>query len=298
MAVVWSGYLSFGLVTLPVRLFSGARGERVSFHLLHAKDRARLRQQMVCPEDGAVVSRGESLRGYEYAKDEYVTLSEEEIRQAAPKTQKQMEIVAFCRAEELDPLWFEASYYLVPEAAGRGPHRLLLAAMERSGYIALAKISMHNREYAAALRPTRLAGVPDLGGQPAGLLLHTLYYADEIRVAEGFGAAAGEGSGAPIAAAELQLAEQLIGALARPFEARQFHDTYRERLEALVAAKLEGRAAAPRETVPKLAPVVDLMEALKRSLAEKSAAGKKEPAPAARASGGKKTARSRKRPAA
>lgn len=298
MAVVWSGYLTFGLVTLPVRLFSGARGERVSFHLLHARDRVRLKQQMICPEDGAVVPRNESLRGYEYAKGEYVTVTEEEIRQAAPATQKQMEIVAFCRQAEMDPLWFETSYYLLPEAAGRRPYGLLQQAMEKSGFIALAKVAMHNREYLAALRPTHLAGVPDISGHRAGLLLHTLFYADEVRVAAGFGETEGEGTAA--SEPELRLAQQLIQGLAQPFDPRQFHDAYRQRLEALVAAKLEGRPAAPAEKAPRLAPVVDLMEALKRSLAQSSAAaakaGKKPPSPAATAR--KKPARPRKRPAA
>ena len=292
MAVVWSGYLTFGLVTLPVRLFSGARGERVSFHLLHAKDHVRLKQQMVCPEDGAVVPRNESLRGYEYAKGEYVTLSEEEIRQAAPATQRQMEILAFCRAAEIDPLWFESSYYLLPEPAGLRPYRLLFAAMEHTGFHALAKLSMHNREYLAALRPSRLAGVPNAAQQPAGLLLHTLYYADEIRVAEGFGAAAGEESA--VTAEELRLAEQLISGLKQNFDPSQYHDTYRERLEALVAAKLEGRPAKPKEKAPRLAPVVDLMDALKRSLAQ----GAKERKPIGAAAADKKPAHRRKRPAA
>lgn len=291
MAVVWSGYLTFGLVTLPVRLFSGARGERVSFHLLHARDRVRLKQQMICPQDGAVVPRGESVRGYEYAQGEYVTVTETEIRQAAPATQKQMEIVAFCRQDEVDPLWFETSYYLLPEAAGRRPYGLLQNAMETSGYMALAKVAMHNREYLAALRPSHLAGVPDIGHR-AGLLLHTLFYADEVRVAAGFGETGGEGSAA--SEAELHLAQQLIQGLAQPFDPRQFHDAYRQRLEALVSAKLEGRPAAPAEKAPRLAPVVDLMEALKRSLAQSSAAAAKSGKKAAAHTAKSKTAHPRK----
>ena len=296
MAVVWSGYLTFGLVTLPVRLFSGARGERVSFHLLHARDHVRLKQQMVCPEDGAVVPRNESLRGYEYAKGEYVTLSEEEIRQAAPATQRQMEIVAFCHAAEIDPLWFEASYFLVPESAGLRPYRLLFAAMEHSGYEALAKVSMHNREHVAALRPSRLAGIPNGAGRPAGLVLHTLYYADEIRVAEGFGIATREGN--TLTAAELRLAEQLISGLAQGFDPRQFHDSYREKLESLVAAKLEGRPSKKMKKPPRLAPVVDLMDALKRSLAQGRQQDRKGKKPAAAPAAGKASAVRRKRPAA
>lgn len=264
MAVVWSGFLTFGLVTLPVRLFSGARGERVSFHLLHATDHVRLKQQMICPEDERVVPRDETVRGYEYAKGEYVVVGDEEIKQATPHTQKELEIIEFCRAEEIDPLWFDASYYLLPEAAGRRPYRLLEVAMEESGYVAIAKVSMHNREYHAVVRPSHLAGVT--GGQPrTGLLLHTMFYADEIRVADGFGDLV-----APPAEAELQLARQLISGLAKPFQPQQFHDTYRQNLETVITAKLEGRPVEAVEKPRKLAPVVDLMEALKRSLEQRA----------------------------
>ena len=220
MAGVWSGHMTFGLVTLPVRLYSGARGERVSFHLLHAPDHQRLRQQMVCPKDGVVVPRGEAVRGYEYAKGEYVVIPEAEIKAAAPQTERQLEILEFCRQDEIDPVWFEASYYLMPEKAGQRPYGLLLEAMRRTGTWAVAQLSMHNREYLSLVRPSALAGVPeaaggtatpDLGRPPAGraplgLLLHTMFYPDELRVEEGFGAvAAPEG-----AEAELKLARQVI----------------------------------------------------------------------------------------
>jgi DNA end-binding protein Ku len=280
MAGVWSGFLTFGLVTLPVRLYSGARGQRIGFHLLHAKDHVRLKQQMVCPEDGEVVPRDEQIRGYEYAKGEYVVVGDEEIKKAAPHTQKQMEIVQFCRDEEIDPIWFESSYYVLPEVAGKRPYALLERAMEESGFVALARLAMHNREYVAILRPSRLAGVPhaDLpaaaedGGRRKGrhrsddavrgLLLHTMFYEDEIRVAEGF-ARSVEASPSE---AELKVAQQLIEALAAPFNPAKFEDTYRKHLEELIAAKLEGRAAPAPEKPRKLAPVTDLMEALKRSL--------------------------------
>lgn len=270
MAVVWSGYLTFGLVTLPVRLFSGARGERVGFHLLHAKDHIRLKQQMICPEENTEVPRSETVRGYEYSKGEYVVLSDEEIRAAAPATRREMEIVEFCRADAIDPLWFDSSYYLLPEAAGRRPYRLLERAMEKSGYVALAKVAMHNREYLGLVRPTRLAGVPEADAHAGGLLLHTMFYADEMRVAEGFGASAGQ---AEPSAAELDLAQKLMAGLAKPFHANDFHDAYREKLEALISAKLEGKPAPPEEKPRRLAPVVDLMESLKRSLEQQQRGG-------------------------
>lgn len=289
MAGVWSGYLTFGLVTIPVRLYSGARGERLSFHMLHGKDHARLKQQMVCSRDGEVVPRAETVWGYEYAKDEYVVIPEEEIKAAAPHTERQLEILEFCQADEIDPVWFETSYYLMPEAAGQRPYALLLQAMQASGYLAIAQLSMHNREYLSLVRPSHLAGVPEAhagrAGTRAGLLLHTLYYLDEIRVADGFGNA----GAMEVQEAELKLAKQLIEGLAKPFDPTRFEDHYRKNLEAVVAAALEGKPAPAKEARPKLAPVTDLMASLKASLAQK-----KGPQPETRA----RTARGRKKRAA
>lgn len=292
MAGVWSGYLTFGLVTMPVRLFSGARGERVSFHMLHDADHVRLKQQMVCPADGQVVSRNQTVRGYEFAKGEYVIIGEEELRQAAPQTQKQMSILSLCRAEEVDPLWFESSYYLVPEPAGRKAYALLRQALEENGWVALAQLSMHQREYLSLLRPSHLAGVPaDEGGdkERTGLLLHTLYYDDELRVAGNFGATAG----VQTAEAELRLARQLLEGMLQPFNPKQFEDRYRKNLEALVEAKVEGRTPAKPEQAAPRAPVVDLMEALKRSLAE---APEREAKPGAHAIHGAHPAAAEKKP--
>jgi DNA end-binding protein Ku len=287
MAGVWSGYMTFGLVTLPVRLYAGARGERVSFHLLHAPDRQRLKQQMICPKDGAVVPRGEAVRGYEYAKGEYVVVAEAAIQAAAPKTERELQIVEFCRQGEIDPVWFEASYYLMPEKAGQRPYGLLLEAMRRTGTWAVAQLTMHNREYLSLVRPTELAGVPEeqAGKGPLGLMLHTMFYVDELRVAEGFGAAhAPEG-----AEAELKLAQQLIEGMTRRFDPARFHDHYRENLERLVEAAMAGKPAPKRAAAAKLAPVTDIMASLKASLARQAGAAK--------AGAGKPAAR-RRRPAA
>ena len=288
MAGIWSGYLTFGLVTLPVRLYTGARGERIGFHLLHATDHVRLKQQMVCPRDGEVVPRDQTVRGYEYAKGEYVVIPEKEIKAAAPHSARELQIVEFCRAQEIDPLWFETSYYLMPETAGKRPYTLLLRAMQESEYVAIAQLSMHNREYLSIVRPSHLAGVP--GGhagqgqhQPQGLLLHTLFYGDEVRVADGFGDAA---AGEKTPAAELQLARQLIQGLARQFDPTRFEDHYRKNLEAVVAAALEGKPAPKHAAAPRPAPVTDLMQSLKASLGQLPALAKKPPARARHARNG------------
>jgi DNA end-binding protein Ku len=245
---------------MPVKLFSGARGSRVSFHMLHRDDNVRIKQQLFCPHDERVVERSEIVKGFEYRKGEYVIIEPEEIKKIEPKTAKAMEILQFVKQDEVDPIYFESSYYLMPDEAGQRPYLLLTKAMEDSGYFAVAKITMHNREYTVILRPKK-----------NGLVLHTMYYADEIREVEGFG----EGH-AELKAGEIKVANQLIEALADKFEPEKFHDTYEENLKALIKARLEGREVTAVERPGKPAPVVDLMDALKQSLAQMGKKGARE----------------------
>ncbi|HUO59331.1 MAG TPA: Ku protein [Candidatus Acidoferrales bacterium] len=250
-ASVWSGYLTFGLISLPVRLASGARGERVGFHMLHREDLVRVKQQLICPAEDVVVDRKDTVKGYEYRKGEYVVVEPDEIKAIEPKTAKAMEIVQFVRAEEVDPVYFEASYYLTPEEAGRRPYALLVKAMRGSGFLAIAKLTMHNREYTVFLRPFH-----------DGLMLHTMYYQDEVRIMESFGT-----ENIEVKEAELKMARQLIEALAGPFHPEEFHDTFQDNLKQLISDRLEGKKVTPVEKPAKMAPVVDLMDALKQSLA-------------------------------
>jgi DNA end-binding protein Ku len=126
---VWSGYLTFGLISMPVQLFSGARSSSISFHMLHRDDLQRVKQQLYCPAENRVVERSEIVKGYEYRKDEYVVIEPEEIKKIEPKTAKTMEILEFVKADEVDPVFFESSYYLMPEEAGRRPYALLTKAL-------------------------------------------------------------------------------------------------------------------------------------------------------------------------
>ncbi len=244
-ASVWSGYLTFGLISMPVRLFSGARSSGISFHMLHRDDLTRIKQQLYCPSDNRVVERSEIVKGYEYRKDEYVVIEPEEIKKIEPKTAKTMEILEFVKESEVDPVYFESSYYMLPEEAGRRPYALLTKALEESEYVAIAKLTMHNREYTVFLRPHE-------GG-------------------EGFGAPDVE-----LKEAEVKVAHQLIEALATDWEPEKYHDEFQDNLKNLIQTKLEGGKIAEVEKPKKLAPVVDLMAALKQSLAEME--GKKKPA--------------------
>jgi DNA end-binding protein Ku len=274
-ASVWSGYLTFGLISMPVRLFSGARSSGISFNMLHRPDKQRVKQQYYCPLENKVVDRSEIIKGYEYRKDEYVVIEPEEIKKIEPKTAKTMEILEFVKSDEVDPVYFESSYYMVPEEAGRRPYALLTKALEESEYFAIAKLTMHNREYTVFLRP-----------HAGGMMLHTMYYADEVRQVEEFGAPDVE-----LKDAEVKVAHQLIEALADKWDPEKYHDEFQDNLKKLIAAKLEGGEVAEVEKPKKLAPVVDLMAALKASLADME--GKKKPVataeePRRAAAGGRK----------
>ncbi len=257
---------------MPVRLFSGARSSGVSFNMLHRDDLSRLKQQYVCLADGKVVERSEIVKGYEYRKDEYVVIEPDEIKKIEPKTAKTMEILEFVKSTEVDPVFFESSYYMLPEEAGRRPYALLTKALEESEYVAIAKLTMHNREYTVFLRP-----------HEGGMMLHTMYYAEEVRKVEGFGAPDVE-----LKDAEVKVAHQLIEALAADWDPEKYHDTFQDNVKNLIQTKLEGGKIAEVEKPRKLAPVVDLMSALKQSLAEME--GRKKPAAATReAAGGKRS---------
>jgi DNA end-binding protein Ku len=252
MASTWSGYLTFGLISMPVRLHSGARSEHISFNMLHRDDLSRVKQQLYCPVDDRVVERSEIVKGYEYRKGEYVVVEPEELKKIEPKTAKAMEILEFVKADEVDSVYFESSYYLTPEEAGRKPYALLTKAMEESGYYGIAKLTMHNREYTVILRPYE-----------GGIMLHTMYYEEEVRSVDGFGKI-----DVDVKAAEVKVANQLIEALAAEWEPEKYKDTYQENVKNLIKTKLEGGEIKEVEKPKKMAPVVDIMAALKESLAQ------------------------------
>ena len=258
---VWKGHITFGLISIPVRLFAAARTERVSMNQLHKECHTRIRQPLFCPTCNRQVERSEIVKGYEYEKDQYVLFNEDELDKIEPPSASTMEILEFVKLDEVDPLYFDASYYVTPEDAGKKAYKLLLLAMEESGYGAVAKLTMHQREHIVVIRP-----------RAQGLTLHTLYYADEVRQVAEYGHA----DQVELKEPEKKLALQLIESLAAHFQPEKYRDEYRESLRAMIEAKQKGHevAEAPH---PKLAPVIDLMEALKKSLAEKQASAAMRP---------------------
>jgi len=259
-ATIWKGYISFGLVSIPVHLYSGARGKTISFHLLHKADNSRIHEVMYCDAEDRPVKRSDLVKGYEYKKGKYVVVTPEEIKQATPATGTVMEILQFLKGEQIDPMYFETSYYVAPDENGAKPYALLLEALRQSGYDGLAKMTMHGREHIVILRPSE-----------RGIMLHTMYYADEIREVPEFQAHRNL-----VKEAELKLAKTLIDSLAGEFKPKQYTDTYRDNLEKLIAAKAKGKTISP-VAAPKPAKVVDIMEAPRRSLGQKEAAEPKQP---------------------
>jgi DNA end-binding protein Ku len=283
-STVWKGHLTFGLISIPVRMFTAARTERISFNQLHKECHSRLKQPLFCPVHNRIVERSEVVKGYEYEKDQYVLFTEEELDKIEPPSAKVMEILEFVKLGEMDPLYFDSSYYVSPEDAGVKAYQLLMQAMEESGYGAVAKLTMHQREHIVIIRPGT-----------KGMTLHTMFYSNEIRAAE---AVPGK---VELKDQEKKLAQQLIESLAAPFEPQKYRDEYQENVRTMIAAKLKGQEVT-EVAQPHMAPVIDLMEALKKSLAEKQApaasaaapAGKKpparalEPVPAVQKRAGKK----------
>jgi DNA end-binding protein Ku len=256
-AIVWKGFVSFGLVSFPVRLFAAARAEAVHFHMLHRKDLSRVKEVWYCAAEDKRIERADMVKGYETSKGEYVVVEDEELKKIAPATASTMEIVQFVRDTEVDPIYFEKSYYVAPGDGVTKPYALFMKALQETKFNAIAKVSMHGREDTVLIRAA--------GDQ---LILHTLFFADELHSANKTNAAKTGGT-----AQELALATQLVRHLAGPFKPEEFHDTYRENVEKLIAQKKRG-GKITLEPKPKRAPAIDLMEALRNSLAAGSGKAK------------------------
>src|SRR3954468_11635522 len=210
---IWSGSITFGLVTIPVKLFTAVREQRLHFRSLHDQDKTPLKQKMYCPADGKDVHPEHMVKGYEIEKDRFVIVRQEELDAAAPKKTKAIEILDFVELDEIDPLFFDRPYYVAPKPEGAKPYKLLLEAMMKSGKVGIAKVVMWNKEYLAAVRP--------LDG---GLVLETMHYNDEVVPADHV---AGLEVKAKVDERELKMAQQLIESLTTKFKPDKYHDEYR-----------------------------------------------------------------------
>jgi DNA end-binding protein Ku len=250
---VWKGALSFGLLSIPIRLYVAARSERVSLHLLHEKCRTRLKQPLFCPTCNRIVDRSEVVKGFEYEKGHYAIVDEDDIKRITPKSGKNMEILAFVKSHQVDPIYMDTSYLALPDNNADKPYQLLLKALEDTERIGVARFVMHQREYTVFVRP-----------RANGITIHTMFYPNEIRHVAGYGE---KPANLKLKPQEIKLAEQLIDSLAEDFKPEQYHDTFEEEMRALVEAKRKGKTLTEGKPA-RPAKVIDMMEALKRSLQE------------------------------
>ena len=253
---IGSATVSFGLVSIPVSVYSASQSASdVTFNLLHKTCGSRLKQQYVCTKDGEVVPREEMTKGYEFAKGQYVLFSAEELKALEEQATQRIDIAEFVPAEKIDPVWFDKAYYLGPDKGGDRAYRLLARAMEETGRWALARYSARGKQYLVLVRP--IAG--------GGLAMQQLHYADEIRPFSEVGVPT-----ADVTETELKLAVQLTEQVASPaFRPEKYEDDAKKRVLALIEQKVAGKEVTLAEASEPKGQLIDLMEALKASLAKR-----------------------------
>jgi DNA end-binding protein Ku len=250
-ASVWSGSINLSLISIPIKLYAAARAQRTYLHQIHKECNSRVRQPLFCPTCNRFVDRGEIVKGYEFDEGQYVLMEEKEIKKLAAASSRALEIVAFSKLKEIDPIFFDSSYFCIPEDSGRKAYQVLTKALEDTETVGIGKLSMHQRDYTVFLRPYE-----------QGLVLHTMYFSNEIRELPQFGVL----EPVSVKSQELKLTEQLIAQLTERFKPKQYHNEFQERLRKLIETKQEGKSVEIGSG-PKRAPIIDMMTALKKSLA-------------------------------
>ena len=262
---IWSGAISFGLVNVPIKLYSAVSKKTVRFHQLHGETGTRIQQRRVDPSTGEEVTYDDIVKGYEIGKDRYVVITPDELDSLDPEKTRTIEIEDFVEESEIDPLYYDHPYYLAPATGAEKPYRLLLDAMAQAGRVAIARVVIRNKEQLVAIRPAGDA-----------LTMSTMNFADEVVSPDAIEEIAAEEDGkAKATQRELDMAEQLIDSLTSDFDPSKYHDTYRERVLDLIERKAAGEEIAVAPEAPEPAAVPDLMAALEASLQE--AKGKERP---------------------
>jgi len=273
-----SANISFGLVSIPIRMYTAASAGGVSFNQIHQKCGGRIRQQQICPTCNEVVERSALVKGYEFAKDQYVQFTDDELKGLEGEASRMIDIAEFVPLDQVDPIYFEKTYYLGPDKGGEKAYRLLADTMKGSGRVALAKFVMRGKENLVLIRASQ-----------DGLMLHTMYFADEIRDFS----EVDKGENAKVKPGEMELAQRLVNELASDkFKPEQYADEYRTRVMEAVEAKVEGKQVTSLAPQAQRAQVIDLMDALKQSL------GKRGSGSSASADGGARKGDLEKKPAA
>jgi DNA end-binding protein Ku len=251
MRSIWKGAISFGLVTIPVKLYSATEQKDVTFHQVHREDGGRIRYKRVCTQDGEEVAYADIAKGYELASGEMVVLTDEDFEDLPLSSSRRIDVLQFTPAEQIDPIYFAKSYYLEPDAQGAKPYVLLRNALESSGQVAVVKVALRQRESLATLRV-----------RDGVFVLETMLWPDEIRTPD----FAFLEEDIEVRAQELKMAESLITTMESDFDPAEYHDTYREALQQVIEAKVAGREVIPAREEEEAGPAVDLMAALRASV--------------------------------
>ncbi|MEV7808242.1 Ku protein [Microbispora sp. NPDC088329] len=251
MRSIWKGAISFGLVTIPVKLYSATEQKDVAFHQVHREDGGRVKYKRVCSIDGEEVPYSDIAKGYELATGEMVVLTDEDFADLPLTSSRRIDVLQFTPAEQIDPIYFAKSYYLEPDGQGAKPYVLLRDALERSGQVAVVKIALRQRESLAALRV-----------RDGVFVLETMLWPDEIREAD-FGFLEEDVDVRP---QELKMAESLIETMVADFDPTEYKDAYREALQEVIEAKVAGKEVVAPEVPAEAGPAVDLMAALRASV--------------------------------
>jgi DNA end-binding protein Ku len=254
MRPLWKGAISFGLISIPVRLYSAVENKSLKFHLLHEEDGGRIKYKRECAKCGKEVTWDDIIKGYEYSKDHYVTFSEEEMEGLDVDSIRAIDVVSFVPLEDIDPIYFDKTYYVIPEASGLKAYKLLAEALEAEGQVGVAKVALRDKEHLSTIRL-----------KDDTFVLETMHWPDEIRVPE-FDELSKK---VEVRDQEVKMARQLIQQLSDEFKPDEFEDEYRVRLQELAEQKVEGQeVTVAQEPEAEPAPVVDIMEALKASVSE------------------------------
>ena len=263
---IWSGAISFGLVSIPVKLYNAVSRKSVSFNQLDARSGARVKQKLVSAADGEDVPRDQIVKGYHLGAEQFVTISEDELASVMPQAQRTIDLEEFVDLPDIDPVFYDSAYYLVPEKAAVKPYALLTEAMERAQKVGIARFVMRSKEYVAAIRP-----------QSGKLVLSTMVYADELNALDDLPELEAVAA-ITLSDKEIAMAGQLVSSLSAEFDPAKYHDTYREQLMALIDRKAAGETelvAAPAALEE--GKVVDLLAALEASVAAAKEARQRHP---------------------
>jgi len=255
---VWRGSIVLSLISIPVQVYAAARSERTYLHQIHKECNSRVRQPLFCPTCNRFVERGEIIKGFEFDEGQYVLMEDKEIKKFAATSSRMLEILTFTKLSEIDPLFFDSSYFCVPEDSGKKAYQLLVKALEDTQTVGIGKLLMHQRDYTVFLR-----------SYEHGLLLHTMYFSNEIRHLPQFGVV----EAVDLKPQEVKLTEQLIKSMTEPFKPKQYHDEFQDKLRRLIEAKQHGKSLEIGKE-PRRASIIDMQTALRKSLAASASSSK------------------------